>query len=173
MIGPQIALRLLTGQAEEMGQLQRVLESAPRYTHLVTGALAGPADAQSAYTALPEGKGYEDKFVFGIFLEEQMVGCADLIRGYPDSHTAHLGLLLIAEDHQGRGCGTAAYQEIENTVRAWGTCWRMRLGVIRTNSPALAFWRHRGFVETGEFKPYRYGNVVSETIVLHKPLTAQ
>ena len=41
------------------------------------------------------GKSYDDKFVFGIYCGADMVGCADLIRGYPDADTAWLGLLLV------------------------------------------------------------------------------
>ena len=46
-------LRLLTGRAEEMTALQRVLEAAPTYFATVTGLPPGPAEAQSTFTALP------------------------------------------------------------------------------------------------------------------------
>jgi len=168
-----VTLRLLEGERDDMEALQRVLEGAPTYAELVTGSPPGPADAQSTYTILPPGKGYEDKFVFGINLDGRMVGCADLIRGYPDPHTAHLGLLLIAEPFQRAGIGSAAYQAIEAYARAWGPdVTRMRIGVVRTNERVLPFWRKLGFAPTGEAKPYRYANVASETIVLVKPLRA-
>lgn len=38
-----------------MAELQRVIEEAPAYAHLITGVPPGPADAQSTYTMLPEG----------------------------------------------------------------------------------------------------------------------
>jgi len=166
-----VTIRLLAGERSEMLELQRVLESVPTYSHRVTGAPAGPADAQSTYSILPEGKGYEDKFVFGVYADEIMVGCADVIRAYPDETTAHLGLFLIAEAHQRRGIGGKAYRQVERFARNWEGCARMRLGVVRTNASVLAFWRHLGYAETGEVKPFRYGDVVSESIIMTKDLS--
>ena len=153
-----------------MRELQRVFEDAPTYAHRITRALPGPADAQSTYTALPEGKCYDDKFVFGIYLAGEMVGCADLIRGYPDPATALLGLLVISERHQRQGIGRRAYALIEQVIRNWRSCDRARIGVVRTNEAVLGFWTHLGFKPTGEIKPYRNASVVSETVVLEKQL---
>lgn len=154
-----------------MAELQRVLEAAPGYAKVVTGADIAPSDAQSIYTTLPEGKAYEDKFVFGVFRGPTMVGCVDLIRGYPDVQTAYLGLILIDERYQGRGVGKAVYRLIEAQVRAWPECHWLRLGVVRSNIAVLPFWQRLGFVETGELKPYRFRNMVSEVLVLAKPLS--
>jgi GNAT superfamily N-acetyltransferase len=129
-----VELRLLHGEPAEMADLQRVLEGAPQYAELVTGAPPGPADAQSTYSGLPEGKSYEDKFVFGIYCGADMVGCVDLIRGYPDRPTAWLGLLLVAKAFERRGFGSAAYRELEAVVRSWGSCKRIRLSVVRANA---------------------------------------
>jgi GNAT superfamily N-acetyltransferase len=162
-----ITLRLLVGERDEMLALQRVLEDASTYAERVTGAPPGPADAQSTYSALPEGKGYEDKFVFGVYEGEEMVGCADVIRDWPRAGTAHIGLLLIAERHHGRGHGRAAYHAIQQEVQTWGAR-RVRIGVVRTNEHVLPFWKKLGFAPTGEVKPYRYGPVVSEVLILEK-----
>src|SRR4051812_8831343 len=87
-----LVIRLLTGEPRQMEALQRVIEEAPAYAHRITGVPPGPADALSTYTALPTGKDYEDKFVFGIYVGGTMIGCADLIRGFPSANTAMLGL---------------------------------------------------------------------------------
>jgi len=165
-----VTIRLLNGEPAEMHDLQRVLEEAPTYARRVTGVPPGRADAQSTYTALPEGKSYDDKFVFGIYRAGEMVGGADLIRGYPEFATALLGLLLVSEKHQRQGIGHNAYALIEQFIREWRTCDRVRIGVVRTNEAVLPFWAHLGFEPTGEVKPYRYGSVVSETVVLEKRL---
>jgi GNAT superfamily N-acetyltransferase len=171
MPAPTVILRLLKGDAQEMAELQHVLEAAPTYAERITGAPPGSADAQSVYSVLPPDKGYEDKFVLGVYLEDVMIGCVDLIRGYPDGHTAHLGLLLLAESYQRRGIGKAAYLAVEDYVRRWGPEWtRVRIGVVRTNEEVLSFWTKLGFAPTGEVKPYRYANVASETLVLCKSL---
>ena len=166
-----VTIRLLHGEPVEMREFQRVLEEAPTYAHRITGVPAGRADAQSTYTVLPQGKSYDDKFVFGIYRADEMVGCVDLIRGYPDFATALLGLVLVSEKRQRQGIGRSAYVLIEQFIRDWRTCDRIRIGVVRTNEAVLPFWTHLGFGPTGEVKPYRYGSVVSETVVLEKRLS--
>jgi RimJ/RimL family protein N-acetyltransferase len=168
--GEVVTLRLLSGQPVEVADLQRVLEAAPTYTQRVTGQPVGPHDGLSVFTSLPAGKSASDKFVFGVVLGEQMVGCIDLIRAYPDAATAHVGLLLIAEPHQGRGLGATAYTLLEQHIVAWQSCTRVRLGVVRTNAAVLPFWHGLGFRATGEGKPYRDGEVESEVMVLTKAL---
>lgn len=165
-----ITIRVLSGEPGDMRALQRVIEEAPTYARLVTGVPPGPAEAQSTYTILPEGKSYDDKFVFGIYLGDCMVGCADVIRGFPNSATAHIGLLLISESVQGKGVGSAGLKAIEEIIRSWGGCNSIRIGVIRTNDRVLPFWTKQGFAETGEIKPYHYGTVDSEAIILTKRL---
>jgi len=155
-----------------MAELQAVLEACPTYAQRVTGLPVGAADAQSTYTVLPEGKSYDDKFVFGVYLGRRMVGCIDLIRGYPDPATALIGLLLIAEPYQRKGIGNTAYRLLESEIRGWRTCSKVRLGIVRTNEAVTPFWQSLGFTPTGEVKPYRYGPVISEVVIFDKVLHA-
>jgi GNAT superfamily N-acetyltransferase len=166
----RVSLSVLAGAPAELADLQRVLEAAPGYAHRVTGVPPGAADAQSEYAMLPEGKTYDDKFVLGVHLDARMVGCADVVRGYPAPDVAFLGLLLIAEPFQHRGIGRAAYQQVESFVRGFGTCRRIRLSVVRANDHVAPFWEKMGFRRTGETKPYRYANVVSEHVLFEKAL---
>ena len=166
----EIGLRKLSGEPTEIANLQWVLENAPTYAELITGAPPGFADAHSTFTVLPDGKTYDDKYVFGIYMGPRMVGCVDLIKGYPEPNTALLGLLLVAEPFQGQGIGSAAYRAIEDVIRAWGTCTKIRLGVVGTYAGVLPFWKRHGFTQTGETKPYCYGPIVSEIIILTKSL---
>ena len=153
-----------------MRELQRVLEEAPTYAQRITGLPPGKADAQSTYSALPDGKSYRDKFVFGIVRGTEMTGCADLIRGYPRPATAMLGLLLVSERHQHQGIGRLAYGLLEQFVQGWGVCDRVRIGVVRTNEEVIPFWTRLGFAATGELRAYRYASVSSEVVVFEKPL---
>jgi GNAT superfamily N-acetyltransferase len=147
--GREVALRLLRGEPGEMAELQRVLESAPAYTQRITGLPPVATEAQSMYSILPPGKSYDDKFVFGVDRCGRMVGCADVVRGYPDSQTAYVGLLLVAEPFQRQGVGRAAYRALESVIRSWQTCTRVRLAVVATNDAVLPFWAKLGFVPTG------------------------
>ena len=167
----RIRLRLLTGDADEMAELQRVLEAAPGYAQRVTGLPPGASDAQSTFSMLPPGKSYDDKFVYGIERDGSMVGCIDVVRGWPDDATAVLGLLLVDERLHRRGIGAAAYRLLEDIVTAWPECRRMRLNIVaRNEAVALPFWTRMGFTPTGETKPHRYANVESTTAIYGKTL---
>jgi RimJ/RimL family protein N-acetyltransferase len=164
-----LALRPLTGQRAEMAALQGVLEAAPAYFLTVTGLPPGNAEAQSTFTALPPDKTYDDKFVWGLYARESMIGCADVIRGYPVPEKAVIGLLLLVESWQRRGLGRAFATLIEQAIGAWPEIETLRLGVAAANSGAFAFWRELGYRETGEVKPPPPG-FVSELHVMEKPL---
>jgi RimJ/RimL family protein N-acetyltransferase len=164
-----LRLALITGTPAEMAALQAVLEAAPRYFECVTGLPPGGAEAQSTVTALPEGKSYDDKFVWGLYEDGAMIGCADVVRGWNTREKAIIGLLLLAEPWQRRGLGRAFATLLEQTIAAWPEITTLRLGVVATNHDALAFWRRLGFRATGEVKPAS-PPFVADTVVLEKPL---
>jgi len=167
-----MAIRVLrSDSSEDLASLQRVLEAAPSYWMRVSAQLPKSSTAKKVFDALPEGKAYEDKFVLGIFdSQSKMIGCVDLIRGYPDPKTAMLGLLFIAEPAQGKGYGKQAYNAIEQLVLSWNGFQKIRIGVVATNGIALPFWKSLGFVESGTRRPHEDNGVVSETIVLEKAI---
>lgn len=168
-----IELRPILGSPEKMLELQAVLEEAPKYSVTQTGHPPGKAEAQSVLTALPPDRGYEDKFVFGVYLENKMIGCVDIIRSYPDSKTAMLGLLLLSEDYQGRGFGSSAYLRAEEVVGRWAGCEKIRIGITRTNDKVISFWKKMGFEDTGVRRPYSHGKLTSETLVFEKKIIPQ
>jgi ribosomal protein S18 acetylase RimI-like enzyme len=152
-----------------MHALQAVLEAAPTYYLTVTGIPPGNAEAQSTFTALPPGKTYADKFVWGLYAGASMIGCADVIRGYPAREAAVIGLLLVAQAWQRRGLGRAFAVLLEDVIGAWPEIERLRLGVAATNTAAAAFWHALGYRETGEVKPAPPG-FVAALHVMEKPL---
>ncbi len=96
------------------------------------------------------------------------MGVIELVDGFPVPTTAMLGLLLIADTHRRRGIGTRAVRAVEDLVVSWGTCDRIRIGVVRTNAQALVFWEAVGYSATGEMRPYDEGAVRSEVVVMEK-----
>ena len=160
---------MLRGEPAEMAALQCVLEAAPRYFGTVTGSPPGSAEAQSTFTALPPGKAYDDKRVYGLYAGDAMIGCADVIRGYPVREKAVIGLLLLAEPWQRRGVGRAFEGLVMKSLADWPEIATVRIAVIATNSAALAFWHRLGYCETGERRaaspPF-----VGELIVLERPI---
>ena len=167
-MGP-VRLVRMGRQAADREVLQRVFESAPGYAMKVTGAPPAPGAAESLLASLPEGMTYQDKFVFSLHAGDQVVGCADVLRGYPAPEKAFIGLLVIAESYQERGLGAAAYAELESQIRDWD-CQTIRLAVVGTNDQVLGFWEKVGFQPTGERRAYTAGSVQSELLVMEKRL---
>ena len=155
-----------------MAALQCVFEASPAYFESVTGSPPGSAEAQSTFSALPPGKDYDDKFVWGLYSGDAMIGCADVIRGYPVRESAVIGLLLLAEDWQHRGLGRAFATLVEQRIASWPEITRFRIGVVASNPGAVVFWRKLGYRETGEVKPPSSG-FVAEVIVFEKPVVRE
>ncbi len=152
-----------------MAGLQAVFEATPRYFEAVCGTPPGPAEAQSTFTALPPGRSYDDKRVWGLYCGETMVGAGDVVRGWNAPEKATIGLLLIAHSWQRRGLGRAFAALLEGAIGAWPEITTLRVGVVASNPGALAFWRSVGHRETGEVKPAA-PPFVADTVVLEKPL---
>jgi diamine N-acetyltransferase len=161
-----VSIRLLNGDPSEMDDLQQVLEEAPAFAYRVTGGPPNPADAQSTYSSLPDGKSYDDKFVFGIFHDERMIGCIDVYRNYPSPGVAWIGLLLLSERFHGHGFGRKAFDLLRNQISCWEGCDRIQLAVVSTNEVALPFWRRMGFNETGKRGLYQCGAIAAESVFM-------
>jgi hypothetical protein len=151
-----LRLRELKGEPAEMAALQAVLEAAPRYYEAVTGGPPGPAAAQSTFTALPPGRSYADKRVFGLYAGDAMIGVADVVRGWNSPEKSIIGLLLLAT-------------LVLRAIAEWPEIATVRVAVVRSNPGALAFWRRLGFRETGEERPAT-PPFVSDVVVLERPL---
>lgn len=164
---PEMEFRLLRhDEPEDVTQLFGLFEQAREYSLLVEGRLPTLEEAQQELLDCPPGKALEDKFFGGYWLNDRLVGCADLIRGYPEPQIAYLGLLLFAQSCQGQGLGTKALVQLVEMARSWG-CNHMRLAVIDTNPRALAFWQREGFCEI-----YRKATqaFTGDAIVMQKPI---
>lgn len=154
---------------ENEHRLQAVLDEAPNYSFATTGKAPATAAGHTLLAALPPGKTAEDKFVFGVSRSGELVGCVDVVRGYPTNNTAFIGLLLICEGYQGLGYGGAAYQLLEGLIAGWGST-KVRLAVVQSNPQAVGFWARMGFEETGERLPYCDGVVKSWLFPMEKLL---
>jgi RimJ/RimL family protein N-acetyltransferase len=115
----QIEMRILSvTNSKDLALLQQCLEDAPAYWQRISGQGPKPEDGKNTFEAIPPGKSYSDKLVLGFFLGNEIIGIADLIRGYPNAETAMLGLLLIRERYQRQGLGTQSYGKIETFIQS-------------------------------------------------------
>ena len=95
-------------------------------------------------TALPPGKTFDDKYFVGFYNGDALVAVMDLIDGYPDDTTAHIGFFMMDADCQGKGVGSAIIGDVIAHLRAAGFR-KVRLGVDKGNPQSFAFWRKNGF----------------------------
>jgi ribosomal protein S18 acetylase RimI-like enzyme len=159
----------------DVDALQELIESDPAYTERITGYPPGSSDAQSLMLMRPEDLPEESKVVLGAFAADRLVAVVDLLRGFPNDHTAFIGLLEVHAKHQGLGYGKTTYNLVERYV---GTTWpeigTLRLAVVDTNAQvATGFWQRLGFEPTGEVRPYRYDKLESTARLYEKPLPEQ
>ena len=119
----------------------------------------------SDMTALPPGKGPEDKYFLGLFQGERLTAVMDLILGYPDGSTAYIGFFMVDRAFQGRGTGSALIGDCGEALARAGYR-RLRLAVDRGNPQSAHFWTKNGFVRTGE----EYPNGFSAYLPMEKSL---
>lgn len=127
---------------EDVNDLQKILEAAPKYHILVEGGLPGPDAAMEALHELPPDKSSDDKYLFGMQHSGRLIGCFDIVRGYPDSKIAFIGLLLFVESEQGKSHRVEALQYIECLAGQWG-CTSLRIAVIESNKIVCENFRNR------------------------------
>ncbi|MBN1695362.1 GNAT family N-acetyltransferase [candidate division WOR-3 bacterium] len=165
----KLELKILEGREGEISEVQRVLEESPNYFINVSGDFPSSEDGKELFSAIAPGKEFQDKFVFGIYLNNYMIGCIDLCRGFPNASTVTLGLLLLSENHQRKGLGARAYKKLEETVKGWKNIKKIRIGVLVSNIEVLPFWKKMGYSEKGR-KPYKHGDTETEVITLDKSI---
>ena len=164
-----IELKILEGREGEVAEVQRVLEESPNYYINISGGFPSSEDGEELFAAIAPGKEFQDKFVFGIYLNNYMIGCIDLCRGFPNASTVTLGLLLLSENHQRKGLGTQAHNKLEKTIRTWKNIEKIRIGVLVSNIEVLPFWKKMGYTEVSR-KPYKHGDIETEIITLEKSI---
>ena len=77
--------------------LQQLYEQCADYAELVDGHPPSPFAACEEFSAIPEGKTLEDKFMLGLFDPSNvLVGLLEGMRHYPEEQTWWVGLMLIA-----------------------------------------------------------------------------
>ncbi|MBZ5789695.1 GNAT family N-acetyltransferase [Burkholderia contaminans] len=162
-----LTIQRLSGEsAGDRADVWRVFTEAPSYTQRVEGRLPTGEDVDDFFVGKPANKDAADKSVFGVFVDQQMIGCADVIRAYPNDDCIWIGLLLLSEAHQRRGYGKAALGLLLDMAREWGFR-TVQLAVISTNPSAQAFWQREGFVEIRRTVNPRF---TGDVIVMQRPI---
>lgn len=171
----QFALRLLT--PDDISAVYSVCLGNPLYYQYLESPLSYDS-VLADLTALPPGKGYEDKLFLG-FCEKDGCPCMaaaisegmpqmrpergaiaapsaaspllavmDLVLSYPDSETAYIGLFMTGKQFQGQGLGSRIIDMLAKDLAQNGVC-RLMLAWAEKNPQSEGFWRKNRFLPTG------------------------
>ena len=70
----------------------------------------------------------------------------------------YFGMFAVRPDLQSGGVGSRLLTEAERRVREAWHCARMGMTVIDLREDLIAWYQRRGYVRTGRFKPFPYGD---------------
>ncbi len=110
------------------------------YSLSMTGVVPRADDVR----ALFETHHYDQVFVFGVFLEHQLVGALQVFTLQP--HTDVLGLLLIDPAHRRAGLGTGVFETYRNWTKNRGV--QQAIITVPLEATVFRFWFQLGFEPT-------------------------
>jgi GNAT superfamily N-acetyltransferase len=84
-----------------------------------------------------------------------LLGCVWLEPAEPG--VTYLGMLTVRPDLQAGGVGRRLLEAAEAVARAAGAA-RVRITVVQVRDALIAWYRRRGYAETGETRPFPYGD---------------
>ena len=145
----ELAVRRLG--AEDVPQILTLCSGNPQF-YRYHPPLPDRESILSDMTALPPGKGPEDKYFLGLFQGERLTAVMDLILGYPEADSAWMGWFILSPACQGRGVGSGILRDVEAALRAAGFR-TLRLAVDRGNPQSWAFWTKNGCIRDGPERP--------------------
>ena len=151
--------------------LQSLFEQSSDFFELTTGLPPAPAEVQSLFVALPEGKTYDDKHVISLFSKPHgLIGVIDVVRDYPEPGSWWIGLMLLRPSLRGRGMGSRVFRDFVDWAAGRGAR-AIYLSVKTQNAGATRFWRRLGFQIEETRLPARLGARDSVVVVMRRETT--
>lgn len=146
--------------------IQNVFVKCRDFVILVDGNEPSDDSGEMFLSDLPPEKELEDKFSFGIYDSDEMIGIIDLIRDYKIVGEWYLGLLIIDPKYRAQGLGTAVHNWIKTFVDDNGGS-QISLGVVANNTKAYKFWKNAGYNEIMDSEKNKSGReLVSLSMML-------
>lgn len=85
---------------------------------------------------------------------DSLLGCCVLS---PRGHVGYFGMFAVRPTLQGGGIGSALLTAAEERARALGLPG-VEMTVLSTRAELIAYYARRGYVDTGETRPFPYGD---------------
>ncbi len=143
-------IKQLSGN-DEM-DVQDLCERCSDYSVLIEGRPPEKDAGKSILFDLPPGKELIDKYVFGVYKENDiLIAVIDMIKDYKEAGEWIIGLLMIDPSERGNSLGRKLHSFIKNWVlEEHGKV--LRIGVVEENNRAYKFWCEMGYVEVDRVK---------------------
>lgn len=160
----EYTIRLLSGDDEI--DVQDLCERCSDFSELIEGRPPEKDAGNSILFDLPPDKELKDKFVFGVYKENNLlIAVADMIKDYKETGEWIIGLLMIAPSERGNSLG----RKLHDLIKTWvleehGKV--LRIGVVEDNDRGHRFWREMGYTEVGRVKT-TYGNKEHTVIIMN------
>lgn len=144
--------------SEPSERILEIYQSNDAYFMIAEGESATMNDVITDIQARPKTNIDYKKGYTCIKKDDQMIGVADFLMGYPSEDCLYIGLFMLDRAIQNQGIGSDIIQKIQANT----TFSQIRLGVLSENLAALHFWKKHGFIaeEVKEIKN-NHGNNVS------------
>jgi GNAT superfamily N-acetyltransferase len=103
----------------------------------------------------------------------EMIGVIDIHLHHPERGVTTVGMVMLAEEWQRQGHGSAAWALVEAWLAGSAGIAKVRAGVEAFNPGALRFFQSLGFHLTGEATRVQVGEQLVRVIHAEKTLTAE
>lgn len=145
--------------------VQALCERCSDFSELIEGRPPEKDAGKSILLDLPPGKELKDKYVFGVYKENDvLIGVIDIIKDYKETGEWIIGLLMIDPSERGNSLG----RKLHNIIKTWvleehGKI--LRIGVVEENNRGYKFWCEMGYVEVDRVK-MTYGDKEHTVIIM-------
>ena len=132
--------------------IQDLCERCFEFSELIEGSPPEKDAGRNILFSLPPNKGMEDKYVFGVYDENNiLIAVIDMIKNYKVTGDWIIGLLMIDPNKRRNGLGRKMHDFIKCWVYEKGGI-KLKLWVMEENNIGYKFWIDMGYVEMERLK---------------------
>lgn len=89
---------------------------------------------------IPENCSKDNKYLYGIFDADTLIGIIDLIEDYPEKENAYIHQFILSDDYLTNNLPETLYISLEKTAQETG------ITIMRVNTELQSdFWNNQGF----------------------------
>ncbi|WP_123788251.1 GNAT family N-acetyltransferase [Phytoactinopolyspora halophila] len=138
-------------EPEDESDIIALFRACDDWFEAATGGPSAPGDVQSLFYSLPEGANMNDKRLFTLRDDGDIIGLVDAVLHYPSPQSCAIGTFLIAPSYRRHRAGTLAAHLLLDEARSAGLD-HITATVPDGWRPGIEFLKSLGF-EIGDIQP--------------------